>query len=857
MIRRALTRQVFYDSLPSLVTNPHAIIHTDLSIWPRCAMFEVTSVIRYVHICVIPHGSIAPVSNPGLNRILLVIIISMEPHVQVQLYLLIVITLPKAAFSVRGCVTYVAGEDYSMRQSICDKPDTHFTTIPAALPSQVVKLTVNHQDITELNSTQFKHLPNLTYLDLDSNKIVRIHPNTFHVLKHLQTLSLRFNLLIFSVDSFHPDVTHGLIGLENLNLLQNPMGYVPKRIFAPIGSSLRSLVLSGGSEDFQLDPGALDGLTMLQLLDLSYNHLESLPESFESTLHHMQLKELYLYGNPWRCDCNLRWLKVWFLKYNSKLIYSRPVPEGVNRNLLDPSAQRWYDYNYDGTGDGPSLLQPRCASPYALFGRPLFSHQTLAGLQPVRTTDFHCLPQALTANQPVQLTLGSNATLTCEFFADPTGIVVWYRNGTLIQQRWARMSMHQTTGRTFQAELTVQDVQPSDAGTYVCFLDTGHGRVNTTFSVQVNSDDQTVSSKIKEGVFRWINRLNTTLVLKYTGIIASCLIMLLMIIGLFIYCFYGKRNRLSKPRFDRERMSNQVEPDVQMNNDSPIKSQTNAGTYDFLPPRPSVVAPQSSLVRRENVPVDIKDNNMREMQLISPTNEKMDNYVTFRILPTDSKNDLPQRCSVHNYAIIHPVGADSVLLDSTNPRLIPLPSAAQLLVSPPAMPAPIAHTDQSHLLVFKEPERNLTNMELSGIIQPPGPVLSDALVANTSTSDLTPCPLHGHIYATLHPHQSDRRDNVESSKRHIATMPAGLGSVHEKRTSTLPSRRKSPGAGGGSGFATAATSTTANLEASEGTNRFGALNASSTPDIAVIKPKTNGPAVKSTDNNHDHDEVAS
>ncbi|THD27212.1 Leucine-rich repeat-containing protein 4 [Fasciola hepatica] len=802
-------------------------------------MLEVTYIIRVPHVRIIPHTRPYPPAYVSIPHRAIPMIIDM--NCRIQFYILIVISLPTPATPVRGCVTYVAGEDYSMRQSICDKPDTHFLTIPASLPSQVVKLTVNHQDISELNASQFRHLPNLTYLDLDSNKIIRIHPNTFHVLKHLRILSLRFNLLTFGVNSFHPDVPHGLIYLESLNLLQNPMGYVPKRIFAPLGSSLRVLVLSGGSEDFQLDPGALEGLTMLQVLDLSYNHLETLHESFETTIHHMQLKELYLYGNPWRCDCNLRWLKVWFLKVNTKLIYSRPVPEGVNRNLLDPSAQRWYDYNYGGNGDAPSLLQPRCASPYALFGRPLFSHQTLSGLQPVRTTDFHCLPQALTPNQPIQIMKGSNATITCEFFADPTGIVVWYRNGTLIQQRWERMSMHQTTGRTFQAELTIKDVQSIDAGTYVCFLDTGHGRVNTTFSVQVSTEDQHAPSKFKEGVFRWINRLNTTLVLKYTGIIASCLIMLLIIIGLFIYCFYGRRNRLSKTEIDRDHVTKHLEQDSYLNNESPAKLHSNTGTYDYLPPRP-ISAPQSSLVRRERFPAELKENGVREMQLMSPTGEKIDNYVTLRILPTDSKGDLVQRCSMHNYAIIHPVGPNSVLLDGGAHSVITLPSSDQLMVNPSTESTPLSRTDPSHLLVFKEPESHSHNMDFSGIIQSPRPVVPGDQDTGATSSDFTPCPLHGHIYASLHPQQKDRRENVEVSKRHIATMPAGLGTVHEKRTSTLPTRRKSPGSGSGS--YTTAGNVIVQAEACDGLGRHTVGNASSNPDITSNEPRT-GPELKS------------
>ncbi|VDP96050.1 unnamed protein product, partial [Trichobilharzia regenti] len=512
--------------------------------------------------------SFLPLSSTSLKSSSLTILLIYILHIVFHLLEYI----PKVD-CVKGCVTFVAGDDYSMRQSICDKLNTHFQTIPLSLPSEVIKLTVNHQDIVQLNASQFNHLPNLTFLNLDSNKIKIIHPNTFSNLNKLQTLSLRYNFLTISHESFHPNVINGLIGLQHINLLHNPIGNVPNHFFLPISKTLRSIVLSGGSTDFQLNKETFYGLWKLQLLDLSNNHLESLPEFYEGIFSQMQLQELYLYGNPWKCDCHLRWLKVWFLKYGKKLIYSKPINDAVLlRNNIDIETNNWLlngntnSNNNNGKldyqlNDVNTLLQPKCASPIELHGRPLFSQINNAGVQAVHSTDFYCPPEVYTPNQQIQLILGNNSTLLCNFFADPSGIVVWYKDGIRIQNHWPRTIIKQSQGKKFQAELTIENIQPSDAGIYVCYLDTGYGYVNTTFNVQVDSSLggagstslQDTYQQHHDGVFYWISKLDTTLILKYTGMIATCLIVLLLLMGLSIYFFNGKH--LCRPKLDINKQS--------------------------------------------------------------------------------------------------------------------------------------------------------------------------------------------------------------------------------------------------------------------------------------------------------------
>ncbi|KAF6770202.1 hypothetical protein AHF37_11536 [Paragonimus kellicotti] len=669
-----------------------------------------------------------------------------------------------------------------MRQSICDKPDTHFKSIPSALPSQVVKLTINHQEISLLNASQFNHLPNLSYLDLDSNKLSIIRPDTFEQLRKLRTLSLRFNLLSFTTESFHPNAINGLTQLENLNLLQNPIALVPRRLFAPIGSTLRSLVLAGASEDFELDRDALANLTVLQTLDLSSNHLETLPEDFEFSLNSMQLAELYLYDNPWRCDCHLRWLKVWFLKHNGKMTFSKPVPEGISRKLLEPSMQIWSGLNSNGADDTTAVLQPKCATPYALSGKPLFNHQSSTGLQPVRTTDFHCAPNAITPSQPIHFPRGGNATLSCEFFADPTGIVVWYRNGTRVQNHWSRMSIHQSQGRTFYSELTIQNIQLEDAGNYVCFLDTGHGRVNSTFSVHIETEEHSFAYIMSGSVLQWMSGLNANLVLKYTGITASCLVILLMLIGLLIYCFYGrnlcgkKRRQLSSAPRVQEKKYSTVSRRVSLVTDKSNGLQTGQDNCSGMDksarndcPNSIVTASHTSSGNNMLTPSE----QMTTLRLL-PSSDKLNNYVAFRIVPQDIKTESQQGCPLHNYALIQSVASDAIIVQQADNDAEP-----RVVVDHDTLPS-IAHIEETYA-------PRLTGF-VSGSTVTPLSTRSEAQI-----DEYSPCPLHGNIYATLHPKSVKVKRN--SLQKHIATVPPGIGSFHEKWNHTLPSSKKSQTSG--------------------------------------------------------------
>ncbi|KAL7064425.1 hypothetical protein AAHC03_04833 [Spirometra sp. Aus1] len=444
--------------------------------------------------------------------------------------------------AVKGCVTFVDGDDYNARHSICDKTDTHFSRIPETLPKEVVKLTVNNQNIPVLEGRQLAHLPNLTYLNLDSNRLRVIRRDAFHSVPYLRSLSLRNNQLVLSAQSFNPGALIDMAYLEELNLMKNPLGRVPSHFFYPVRKTLKTLVLAGATQDFNLSLESLEGLFEIDFLDISYNRLHTLSDAFSGLFSTMKLKKLYLFGNPWHCDCSLRWLRQWAQEHNDTQFHVDLRHTEV-AHLIDVG-------RIDGNPEVLSMEttdQPRCETPAHLSGRSFFPISGLPN-NPITSFEMACPPKPLSKNSNIRAKFGENVTVSCVFEASSVDEIFWYKNGYPLSSSH-NVRARQAQGNKFVVDLVFQKLQQSDVGTYVCLIKNGFGKANATVTLTLSDVSwlDGLQSDSSASVSGWISKFDTNQILKYTAIVAIGLVTLLVVVGTLSYCLFGRLCRRLKP----------------------------------------------------------------------------------------------------------------------------------------------------------------------------------------------------------------------------------------------------------------------------------------------------------------------
>lgn len=164
------------------------------------------------------------------------------------------------------------------------------------------RLTLQGNDLGSLEDNTFSpyYFSQLEYLDLSHCSLKSLRDMSINNLGNLFFLNLSYNLL----SKFDEDILPGEIGLEKLDISYNKITTVKK---VPVLIELKTLIMDYNGIEFIKD-GAFSTLLGLEVLSLVGNNMKTLRPNTLPLKTIISLKEIRLDKNPWRCDCNMKWL---------------------------------------------------------------------------------------------------------------------------------------------------------------------------------------------------------------------------------------------------------------------------------------------------------------------------------------------------------------------------------------------------------------------------------------------------------------------------------------------------------------------------------------------------------------------
>lgn len=175
--------------------------------------------------------------------------------------------------------------------------------------SNLENLDLHGVDLERIPEDLFRETVYIRRLILSSNRLTQVYGTIFRNLKFLSVLDLSDNLIT--------EITaRDFIGMDSLNELYlnclNQLTYIGEGAFASL-KHLRIFSCSFNSKLRVIHPGAFKKVGNnsalnwnLQEVNFRQNYLTTLAEDL---LPWDTIRYVDLFENPWRCDCNLLWMK--------------------------------------------------------------------------------------------------------------------------------------------------------------------------------------------------------------------------------------------------------------------------------------------------------------------------------------------------------------------------------------------------------------------------------------------------------------------------------------------------------------------------------------------------------------------
>ncbi|NXC42556.1 MXRA5 protein, partial [Penelope pileata] len=266
--------------------------------------------------------------------------------------LILALGLPPGALACpRPCACYVPTEVHCTFRSLA--------AVPARISKHVERINFGFNSIQSIYENSFAGLTKLELLMIHGNDIQNIPDGALKDLVSLQVFKISYNKLKVITGQ----TLHGLSSLMRLHVDHNRIEFIHPNAFNGL-TSLRLVHLEGNLLQ-QLHPHTFSTFMVLDYFKLSTVRHLYLSENAISTLpagmfQGMPLLEnLYLHGNPWACDCSLKWLLEW-----------NEVSGGVLKCKKDKA--------YEG-----GQLCPRCNSPKELQKEDIQNLKDISCRKPV------------------------------------------------------------------------------------------------------------------------------------------------------------------------------------------------------------------------------------------------------------------------------------------------------------------------------------------------------------------------------------------------------------------------------------------------------------------------------------------
>nr|XP_056717941.1 matrix-remodeling-associated protein 5 [Euleptes europaea] len=201
------------------------------------------------------------------------------------------------------CACYVPTEVHCTFRSL--------VAVPTRISKHVERINLGFNSIQTISENSFAGLTKLELLMIHGNDIQNIPNGALKDLSSLQVFKISYNKL----QVLTGQTLQGLSSLMRLHVDHNRIEFIHPNAFNGL-TSLRLLHLEGNLLQ-QLHPNTFSTfivldyfrLSTIKHLYLSENAIRTLPVGIFQKMP--LLENVYLHGNPWSCDCRLRWLLEW------------------------------------------------------------------------------------------------------------------------------------------------------------------------------------------------------------------------------------------------------------------------------------------------------------------------------------------------------------------------------------------------------------------------------------------------------------------------------------------------------------------------------------------------------------------